>query len=126
MIVKGVNQEAELENIQKFAEKLKEEHAELKKFQEAIKKMEEAKSGISEEQLEKMRTTIQVKQQQIIGLDQTIKNKLQIIQNTSSPKIEVKQEAYPGVSIQIGKASKMFTRSSKGVFELIGKDMLNV
>ncbi|GKV64557.1 MULTISPECIES: DUF342 domain-containing protein [Sporosarcina] len=129
LTVKGVDKEGELEEIQRLAEQLKNEHEELKKIELTMGKMETVKSSLSAAQLEmldKMGTTIQAKQQQIMSLDQTIKTKLELVQTAVSPKIEVTREAYPGVNLQIGKMSAMLNRETKGVFELTGEGVLNV
>ncbi len=129
LTVKGVNKEAELEEIQRLAEQLKTEHEELKKIELTLKKMEAIKNNLTLDQLkmlDKMSTTILVKQQQIMSLDQTIKTKLELVQTATPPKIEVTREAYPGVNLQIGKLSTILNRETKGVFELTGEGVLNV
>ncbi|AXH99076.1 DUF342 domain-containing protein [Sporosarcina sp. PTS2304] len=129
LTVKGLSKEGELESIQRLAEQLKGEHEDLKKIKLTLEKMEQAKASLSAEQLElldKMHTTMQVKQQQIMGLDQTIKTKLQLVQIATSPTIEVTKEAFPGVVLQIGKQMNMLTRSTQGVFELTSEGVLNV
>ncbi|WP_153732908.1 DUF342 domain-containing protein [Sporosarcina obsidiansis] len=129
LIVKGVNKEMELEEIQRLAEQLKNEHEELKKIELTLFKMGEAKHNLSPEQLElfeKMEMTMRAKQQQIMALDQTIKTKLLLVQTATTPKIEITKEAYPGVTIQIGRMSSMLNRVSKGVFELTSEGVLNV
>lgn len=129
LTVKGVNKEMELEEIQRLAEQLKNEHEDLKKIELTLKKMEGTRASLTGEQLnmlEKMKTTMQAKQQQIMDLDQMIKTKLLLVQTASSPKINITKEAYPGVNIQIGKISTMLNRVTKGVFELTSEGVLNV
>ncbi|MDV6379234.1 FapA family protein [Sporosarcina sp. GW1-11] len=129
LIVKGVSIEGEMESIQRLAEQLKSEHEDLKKIELTLEKMEQAKASLSAEQLdllEKMHTTLEVKQNQIMGLDQTIKTKLQLVQVATSPKIEVAKEAHSGVVIQIGKTHTMLSRLTSGVFELTSEGVLNV
>lgn len=129
LIVKGVNKEGELEDIQRLAEQLKADHNDLKKMELTLEKLEEAKGSLTAGQLElyeKMKITIRAKQQEIMDTDQTIKKKLQLVQTAVSPKIEVTKEAYPGVSLQIGKMSSMLNKVTKGVFELTGEGFLNV
>ncbi|ARK26116.1 hypothetical protein SporoP37_00825 [Sporosarcina sp. P37] len=129
LIVKGVNKESELEEIQRLAERLKVEHAELKKIRVTLDKMESMKANLPLQQLEileKMNATMQMKQQQILSLDQTIKNKLQLVQIASTPKIEITKQAFPGVQIEIGKQVRMLGSVTKGVFELTGEGLLNV
>ncbi|PID16944.1 hypothetical protein CSV63_03375 [Sporosarcina sp. P34] len=126
LIVKGVNKEMELEEIQRLAEKLKAEHAELKKIEQTLDKMTSVKANFPDGQLNMLEKTLQVKRQDIVSLDQTIKNKLQLVQVASKPKIEITREAHPGVHIVIGDKTSMLSRVTKGVFELTSEGALNV
>ena len=126
LIVKGVNKESELEEIQQLAEKLKAEHAELKKIELTCNKMAGVKASLPEGQFELLEKTLHAKQQQIMSLDQTIKNKLRLVQVSSPPKIEITREAHPGVRIEIGKRKTMLNRVTKGIFELTSEGVLNV
>ena len=126
LIVKGVNKEMELEEIQRLAEKLKAEHAELKKLEMTLDKMASVKADLPATQLDMLEKTLQAKQQEIVSLDQTIKNKLQLVQVASTPKIDITREAHPGVQIVIGSKSSMLSRITKGVFEITSEGVLNV
>lgn len=126
LIVKGVNKELELEEIQQLAEKLKTEHEELKKIRLTLDKMSSIKASLPEGQFDMLEKTLQAKQQQIMSLDQTVKNKLQLVQVASTPKIEITREAHPGVQIVIGEKVSMLNRITKGVFELTSEGVLNV
>lgn len=126
LIVKGVNKEAELEEIQRLAEKLKAEHSELKKIESTLEKMKGAKSSLPPVQFDLLEKTHKAKQQQIMSLDQTIKNKLQLVQVATTPNINITKEAHPGVNITIGKRTSMLSRVTQGTFELTSEGVLNV
>src|SRR5699024_4049103 len=126
LIVKGVNKELELEEIQQLAEKLKTEHEELKKIRLTLDKMSSIKASLPEGQFDMLEKTLQAKQNQIMSLEQTVKNKLQLVQVASTPKIEITREAHPGVQIVIGGKVSMLNRITKGVFELTSEGLLNV
>lgn len=126
LIVTGVNKEAELEEIQQLAEKLKAEHAELKKIELTLGKMENVKASLPAGQFDMLEKTCQARQQQIMSLDQTIKNKLQLVQVASTPKIIITKEAHPGVNITVGKRTSMLSRLTQGTFELTSEGVLNV
>ena len=58
-------------------------------------------------------------------LDREIQAGLYKIKTAIPPRIEVAQEAYPGVIIQIGSKSSLLNKTTKGVFEVVD-NVLNV
>ncbi|MBB4825675.1 uncharacterized protein (DUF342 family) [Sporosarcina luteola] len=125
---KGVDKDLIYREIQHLAQELKEIQDTTRQLEEHTSKFEalgDQLVGQQAEALHKMQQSIDAGLSRMLELDTEIQLGMRKIKNAIPPKIEVSQEAYPGVIIHIGQKSTTLTKTTKGVFEVFD-NVLNV
>jgi uncharacterized protein len=126
---KGIDKDLIYLEIQQMAMEIKELQKTAGHLETQLSLIDGQLSGqLSGEQLqayEKLKKTLQASRDKMFEFDREIQAGLYKIKTAIPPKIEIAQQAYPGVIIQIGSKSCQLQETTKGEFEIVDS-VLNV
>ena len=129
LLALGIDKEVIYLEIQQKAKELKELQKTAGHLETQLSLINEHLSvqlrGEQAEAYEKLNKTLTAAREKMFELDREIQAGFYKIKTAIPPRIEIAEEAYPGVIIQIGSKSSSLTNSKKGVFEVVD-NILNV
>lgn len=129
LYAKGIDKDLIYLEIQQMALELKEIQKNIGHLETQLSMLDNGLSnrlhGEQADAYDKLHKTLQAGRDKMFELDREIQVGLYKIKTAKPPQIEVSQEAYPGVIIQIGSKSSLLNKPTKGVFEVVDK-ILNV
>lgn len=123
LLAKGIDKDMIYQEIQQMAVELKELQKTTVLLESQLSQFNNQKreqfQGEQAAAFDKLKSLLDSSRERIFELDRGIQTGLYKIKTAIPPQIEVAQQAYPGVIIQIGSKSSMLNKTTKGVFEVV-------